>query len=147
VIAPLAGAVVHRRPTVTAFEEAGQQFLRRSGAPEILDVAGQIVAAEDLAVSSACRLWSPRSFSASASTGRYSLDDLYQRCLNDGFRTPGSTSAIPRSKVEYLLKNPFHIGQFRWKKRLYKGAREPIVSRELFDKVLLRFEGAQGRNR
>ena len=31
-------------------------------------------------------------------------------------------------------RTPFYIGQFRWKKRLYRGAHEPIVSRELFDK-------------
>jgi DNA invertase Pin-like site-specific DNA recombinase len=80
------------------------------------------------------------------STGRYSLDDLYQRCLNDGFRMPGSASAIPRSKIEYLLKNPFYIGQFRWKKRLYKGAHELIVSRELFDKVQEVF-ASHGRDR
>ena len=59
---------------------------------------------------------------------------------------PGSASAIPRSKVEYLLKNPFYIGQFRWKKRLYKGAHEQIVSRELFDKVQEVF-ASHGRDR
>jgi len=80
------------------------------------------------------------------STGRYSLEDLHQRCLNDGFRLPGSASPIPRSKVEYLLKNPFYIGQFRWKKRLYTGAHEPIVSRELFDKVQEVF-ASHGRDR
>src|SRR5438270_3396626 len=66
--------------------------------------------------------------------------------LNDGFRIPGSSSAIPRSKIEYLLKNPFYIGQFRWKKRLYKGAHEQIVSRELFDKVQEVF-ASHGRDR
>ena len=79
-------------------------------------------------------------------TGRYSLEDLYQRCLNDGFRTAGSTSNIPRSKIEYLLKNPFYIGQFRWKKRLYQGAHEPLVSRELFEKVQEVF-ASHGRDR
>lgn len=40
------------------------------------------------------------------STGRYSLEDLYQRCLNDGFRISGSSSAIPRSKIEISSRTP-----------------------------------------
>lgn len=69
------------------------------------------------------------------STGRYSVEDLYERCTQVGFRMPWSSTNLPRSKVEYLLKNPFYVGMFRWKKRLYKGKHEPIVSRELFDTV------------
>lgn len=53
---------------------------------------------------------------------------------------------IPFSKLEYLLKNPFYVGQFRWKKRLYNGKHEPIVSRELFDKVQEVF-ASHGRDR
>ena len=45
-----------------------------------------------------------------------------------------------------MLKNPFYVGQFRWKKRLYKGAHEPIVSRELFDRVQEVFT-SHGRDR
>src|SRR5258708_38799630 len=80
-------------------------------------------------------------------TGRYSIEDLHQRCVRDGFNLPGSKArTIPRSKVEYLLKNPFYTGQFRWKKRLYAGTHEPIVSRELYDRVQETF-ASHGRDR
>jgi DNA invertase Pin-like site-specific DNA recombinase len=34
-----------------------------------------------------------------------------------------------------LLSNPFYIGMFRLKGELYEGAHEPLISREMFDRV------------
>ncbi len=80
-------------------------------------------------------------------SGRYSVEDLHQRCVRDGFKVAGTKAdTIPRSKVEYLLKNPFYTGQFRWKQQLYAGTHEPIVSRELFDRVQVEF-ASHGRDR
>lgn len=46
-------------------------------------------------------------------TGRYSMEDLHQRCIRDGFNLLGSKArTIPRSKVEYLLKNPLYTVGF-----------------------------------
>ena len=80
-------------------------------------------------------------------SGRFSVEELHQRCVNDGFKIAGTKAeVIPRSKVEYLLKNPFYTGQFRWKKQLFAGTHEPIISRALFDRVQEEF-ASHGRDR
>jgi hypothetical protein len=79
-------------------------------------------------------------------TGEFSIEDLHGRCVEDGLIAPGRTKAIAKSKVEYLLKNPFYIGRVRWAGKLYPGAHEPIVSQELFDLVQDRFSSF-GRQR
>ena len=40
-----------------------------------------------------------------------------------------------KSKVQKILTNPFYIGINRWNGKDYPGAQEPIISKELFDKV------------
>ncbi len=72
-------------------------------------------------------------------TGEFSIEDLHGRCVEDGLIAPSRTTAIAKSKVEYLLKNPFYTGRIRWAGKLYPGAHEPIVSQELFDRVQQRF--------
>jgi len=72
-------------------------------------------------------------------TGEFSIEDLHGRCVEDGLIAQGRTRAIAKSKVEYLLKNPFYIGRIRWAGKLSPGAHEPIVSQELFDRVQERF--------
>jgi site-specific DNA recombinase len=80
-------------------------------------------------------------------TGRFSIDDIHDRCLQDGFTAhPGSTTPLARSKVEYILKNPFYVGLFRWKGQVYPGRHEAIVSQELWDRVQAAFR-SHGRRR
>ncbi|MDQ6793940.1 MAG: recombinase family protein [Chloroflexota bacterium] len=62
--------------------------------------------------------------------GRDSLAALQDRADQDGMLPSGSAS-----RVEYILKNPFYVGQVRWAGELHSGSQEPLVSRELFDQV------------
>jgi site-specific DNA recombinase len=34
-----------------------------------------------------------------------------------------------------LLKNPFYTGEFRWAGKTYHGTHEPLIEKELFDRV------------
>jgi len=62
--------------------------------------------------------------------GRDSLPALQHRADQDGMLPSGSAS-----RVEYILKNPFYVGQVRWAGEVHSGSQEPLVSRELFDQV------------
>ncbi|MBI3408098.1 MAG: recombinase family protein [Planctomycetes bacterium] len=72
-------------------------------------------------------------------TGNYSLQDIRQRCIEAGFRGGWGSRPISKSKVEWILKNPFYTGQFRWHGKLLMGKHEPIISRDLFDRVQAMF--------
>ena len=69
-------------------------------------------------------------------TGRYSLDDIHRRCIQDGFTAgPRFTRPPARSEIETILKNPFYTGRFRWRGQLHPGKHNAIVSQELWDRV------------
>lgn len=42
---------------------------------------------------------------------------------------------LSKSMIEMILKNPFYYGKFIWKGNRYKGNHEPLISRDLFNKV------------
>lgn len=69
------------------------------------------------------------------STGDFSLAQIRERCIAEGFGGGRGAAQISKSKVELILKNPFYVGQFRWKGAIYPGAHTPIVSQALFDRV------------
>lgn len=80
-------------------------------------------------------------------TGRYSLDDIHRRCVQDGFTAgPRFTRPPARSEIETILKNPFYTGRFRWKGQLHPGKHEAIVSQKLWDSVQSVFR-SHGRRR
>ncbi len=69
-------------------------------------------------------------------TGDFSLEDLRKRAVASGFRpTKKGTRPISKSMIEWILKNPFYTGRFRWKGGMYPGNHEPIISLELFERV------------
>jgi DNA invertase Pin-like site-specific DNA recombinase len=55
-----------------------------------------------------------------------------------GFRTRRD-KCLTLSQIYAMLKNPFYYGEFRFGEDIYKGAHEPLISKELFDKVQKRF--------
>lgn len=71
--------------------------------------------------------------SAAGRGGRY-----IQRWLEDaGIHTRGD-KIIPLSAIYRMLKNPYYYGEFEYPTRSgkwYKGSHEPIITKELFDKV------------
>jgi hypothetical protein len=68
-------------------------------------------------------------------TGNYSLLELTRKAHNEGFAFRKSNRKIPKSVVHKTLKNPLYYGDFRWAGKKYRGIHEPLVSRELFERV------------
>ncbi len=68
-------------------------------------------------------------------TGNYSLLDLTRKAQQEGFAFRKSGKQVPKSVVHKILKNPMYYGEFRWAGKMYKGSHEPLISRELFDRV------------
>ena len=68
-------------------------------------------------------------------SANYSLSMLRDKCVEHGFKCWKSEKHISRSNVESILKNPFYMGYFKFKGKLYKGVHGPVVSSELFDQV------------
>jgi len=51
-----------------------------------------------------------------------------------GFTTRGD-KPIALSKIYTILRNPFYYGEFEFDGKKYKGKHEPLITKELFDKV------------
>ena len=68
-------------------------------------------------------------------SGNYSLLELAGKSHEEGFAFRKNGQKIPKSVVHKVLKNPIYYGEFRWSGKLYKGVHEPLVTRELFDRV------------
>ena len=68
-------------------------------------------------------------------TGNYSLLDLARKAKSEGliYRKTGNT--IGKSTVHKILTNPIYYGEFDWAGKRYQGTHEPIISRDLFDRV------------
>jgi len=71
--------------------------------------------------------------------GHVSLGEIRKRCIADGFKAGWGKAPISKSKVQLILKNPFYMGNFRWKGQVYEGVHEPIISVELFQEVQVVF--------
>lgn len=57
-----------------------------------------------------------------------------------GFIYKPNQPKITKGQLEHLLKNPFYYGMIRFKEHLFRGVHEPLVSKELFDKVQIAFK-------
>ncbi|MEO7425728.1 MAG: recombinase family protein [Fibrobacteria bacterium] len=69
------------------------------------------------------------------STGSYSLLELTRLAHKEGLVTRGSKLKVPRGTVAKILNNPVYYGDFTWDRKLYHGTHEPLITRELFDRV------------
>ena len=67
-------------------------------------------------------------------TGLYSLEKVAELGRDDGFATRKGAK-ISKHGIEGIIKNPIYYGDFYWRGRLYKGAFEGIVSRELWEEA------------
>ncbi len=77
-----------------------------------------------------------------ASTGQYSLQKLSKKVYFSGMRGRRG-GKIAKSTIAKILSNPLYYGDFVWKKVKYKGKHEPIISKQLFDKVQIVLEKTQ----
>lgn len=67
-------------------------------------------------------------------TGQYSTLRLAKRMREEGLRSKKG-NALTRSGIHHHLETLTYTGQFEWQGVIYDGKYEPIISRELFDKV------------
>ena len=67
-------------------------------------------------------------------TGHYTAAEL-RRAFTEWGLTGHSGKSIALSKVPVLLSNPFYIGLFRYKGEIHEGVHDPIVSKQVFDRV------------
>lgn len=80
-------------------------------------------------------------------TGDYSLKELTKKAREEGLTFRRSKQPVPRSTLHAMLLNPLYIGDFEWAGVYYKGIHEPIVTRELFDRVQEILTGRISRGR
>lgn len=68
-------------------------------------------------------------------TGAYSLSSLAEKLCEEGFAYAPNRARIHTASLQLMLKNPFYMGLFRLKGKLYQGKHTPLVSVELFDRA------------
>lgn len=78
--------------------------------------------------------WIKQAFELYAS-GNYSLMALRDILFDHGLRTRGGAKLV-KSRLADILRDPFYYGAMRWNDAVYaRGAHEPLISKELFDRV------------
>ena len=68
-------------------------------------------------------------------TGTMSLKDVTRKARSAGLSFRKSGAPLPLSTVHAMLRNRIYMGEFDWKGRAYQGVHEPIVPRELWERV------------
>lgn len=67
-------------------------------------------------------------------TGNYGTDILADMMYKVGLRNAGG-KRIYKSRIAVLLTDPFYIGKIRYNDAIHKGAHDPLIIEELFNKV------------
>jgi site-specific DNA recombinase len=75
-----------------------------------------------------------RAFDLYAS-GNYSLNQVRERLLQEGFCFREKRPKINKSSLELMLKNIFYTGDFIMKGKFYKGKHTPLISLAMFERV------------
>lgn len=68
-------------------------------------------------------------------TGQYSVKDVTQLAYEEGFAYRRTKGRVHKSIVHKILSNPVYYGDFDWGGKRYHGTHEPLVSKEMWDKV------------
>ena len=76
-----------------------------------------------------------RKLYALCAEGRHTLDELKKLATAFGLVSKRSKKPLAISNVHRILTNAFYYGVFFYKGELFQGAHEPIITKELFDKV------------
>jgi site-specific DNA recombinase len=79
-------------------------------------------------------------------TGRYSLQAVTRMARETGLRHH-SGSPVPKASIHRMLTNPLYMGDILWDGQRYRGQHEPIISRELFERVQDVLRGKPGKHR
>jgi site-specific DNA recombinase len=77
-------------------------------------------------------------------TGNSTIEKLTEVLEKNGIKTK-TNHRVNISRITFILGNPIYYGHFRYNKEIYEGKHEPIITKELFDRVnsILRRRGRQ----
>ena len=67
--------------------------------------------------------------------GGLALCDVTEKARAAGFSYRKSGKPVPTSTVHKILRNRLYMGEFEWNSRLYQGNHQPLVSRDLWERV------------
>jgi DNA invertase Pin-like site-specific DNA recombinase len=68
-------------------------------------------------------------------TGLYSFRELIAMGRTVGLRLPHTKGAVNKSTIHGILRNLIYTGDFVWSGKTYHGIHQPLVSRELWERV------------
>ena len=68
-------------------------------------------------------------------TGKYSTREIARMARDEGLSPRNGGTKVPLSTVAKILSNRVYSGDFDWKGKTYSGTYEPLVSRELWQRV------------
>jgi site-specific DNA recombinase len=68
-------------------------------------------------------------------TGDHSLKEVARMVRQAGLRYRSSGDVVPTPSVHKMLRNRMYTGEFVWNGRLYRGKYQPLISRDLYERV------------
>ena len=75
-------------------------------------------------------------------SGECSLKAVTAKAAAAGLTNRSSGSPLARSKIHQLLQNPIYCGDFQWLGQSYEGQHQPLISRDLYQRVQQVFAAA-----
>jgi len=81
----------------------------------------------------------------SYSRGVMSIKDVGAEARANGLTFRKTGSRIPTSTIHKILRTRLYMGEFDWNGRIYPGVHEPIVSRELWQRVQTVLDGRKAK--
>jgi len=78
-------------------------------------------------------------------TGTMSLKQAALEAKAAGLTYRRTGRPLPTSAIHHILRNRLYTGEFEWKGHLYKGRHEPLISRELWERVQGVLEGRNAK--
>ncbi|MHB1191279.1 MAG: recombinase family protein [Armatimonadota bacterium] len=69
------------------------------------------------------------------SSGNYSLLEVTKKIRNEGLAEHKTGAKVQKSLVHKILTNPIYYGDFDWAGKRYRGIHEPLVRKDLWDRV------------
>ncbi|MDT5060011.1 MAG: site-specific recombinase [Acidobacteriota bacterium] len=80
-------------------------------------------------------------------TGKYSLKEITKKAYGEGLRSRNG-NPVSKSNVHKILRKRTYTGDFDWNGKTYRGTHQPLISRELFERVQTVLDGRfEGRHR
>lgn len=67
-------------------------------------------------------------------TGLYSIEKLTNELYQEGLRSRTGGKVV-KGRIHDIMFDPFYYGKIRWLEKIYDGQQEPLISKELFEKV------------